>query len=160
MELIVSYINLLIDSLNQKKSVLTDIFEITNQQADIANEEHFSLDVFEETLNKKEQLITQITMLDDGFNSLYERVRHDLLKEKDNYKGKIQQLKTLISEVAELGIAIQVQEEKNKLIIEKQLSKHKKEIRKFKNSRKSVNNYHKNMKNTHNGQSYFVDKKN
>lgn len=155
-----SYIEMLINALHEKKTALKNVLQITYNQAEIVNQDDFKLEKFEETLNEKEVYIKKIQLLDDGFTGIYERVREQLLDNAKNYKQPIEQLKNLISEIAELGIEIQVQEQKNKQVLEKCLKKQKKEIKSFKKSRISVSNYYKNMNKTYSNQSYFMDKKN
>lgn len=155
-----SYIEMLINALHEKKTALKNVLQITYKQTEIVNQDDFKLEKFEETLNEKEVYIKKIQLLDDGFTGIYERVREQLLDNAKNYKQPIEQLKNLISEIAELGIEIQVQEQKNKQVLEKCLKKQKKEIKSFKKSRISVSNYYKNMNKTYSNQSYFMDKKN
>ncbi|TCT14048.1 hypothetical protein EDC18_107117 [Natranaerovirga pectinivora] len=160
MEETTSYIEILIDSLKQKKAVLIKIKEENHKQADIANKEDFKLEEFEDTITQKDSLIKQIGVIDDGFNIVYDRIRNTLIKEKDKYKDKIIELKHLVSEIAELSVSIQVEEQKNKSAIERKLSSYKKHIKQFKTSKKTATSYYKNMNNQSDSQSYFVDKKN
>ncbi|MFP4697143.1 MAG: hypothetical protein ACLFMO_00400 [Eubacteriales bacterium] len=155
-----SYIEILIDSLIQKKALLLKLNKETKKQAKIANKDEFKLIEFEETIKEKEKLLKQVELLDNGFNGIYERVRHDLINSKEQYKDKIIEFKKIINEISELSITIQVAEERNKNSIEKQLSKYKKEVKQFKQNKKSVTSYYKSMSKTHKGESYFVDRKN
>lgn len=156
---VVSYIELLIDGSKKKKDLLMRLYEITKEQAAIAKQEDFQLKDFNATISQKETCLKNIKVLDNGFNSIYERIRQDLLRDKLTYEEKLKELKALIGEIADIGFQIQVEEERNKQLIERQLSRHKKEIKQFKTSRKTVTSYYKNMKNTHKDQSYFLDKK-
>ncbi|TCK93395.1 FlgN protein [Natranaerovirga hydrolytica] len=156
---ITNYIDMLIESLKQKKDVLIQIKEQNQRQSEITKKEVFKLEEFDNTIKAKDKLIKKISVLDDGFNTIYERIRVELLGNKLKYKNKIEELKKLVSEVAELGISIQVQEEKNRQSITQSFKDKKKEIKKFKNSKASATTYYKNMNNVSKEQSFFLDKK-
>lgn len=72
MEDIQNYLKVLSDSLEQKKTVLTQILEVTKRQEQlaIAQAEAFSEIEFSNTVNEKEVLIARLNQLDDGFLSV------------------------------------------------------------------------------------------
>ena len=114
-------LSILEDSLKKKKDILAAIKEENEKQESALKEEPASFDDFEASVDKKSTLIEELMHLDEGFESVYERIRDKLLAERDSYRAKVTALKTLISEVTELSVGIQAQEVRNKALVEKVL---------------------------------------
>lgn len=108
------YIQILIQTLSRQKSVLQDILEVTKEQGKIAAGEEFDEKAFEETLTKKEGLITRLNETDDGFVSVYGRVRNEVKGNTDLYKEELKQLQSLIKECTDISVEIKVLEERNR----------------------------------------------
>lgn len=154
-----TYLNILIDSLDEKSDVLKDIYEVTKRQNEYVNQEKIELDEFNVFITEKQQYIDALEILDSGFQSTFDRISEELKQNTDLYKDKIKLLKDKITSVSEIGIEIQVMEEKNKNKIEDHFNNKKRKIKTFKKSKKTATNYYKNMNNSFRGQSYFVDNK-
>lgn len=52
-------------------------------------------------MEQKDGLIQKLTALDDGFETLYERVKEQLSTNKDAYKNQIKRIQELITKVTE-----------------------------------------------------------
>ena len=72
-----NYIQILVSTLQKQVGVLKEILELTKEQRRIADHSDFDEAMLEETLNKKEVLIAKLNELDDGFASVYGRVRKE-----------------------------------------------------------------------------------
>lgn len=154
-----TYIDILIGTLNRKNHILEEIMKLTMLQERYLNEPDMDMDFFDDTLEKKAELIRGLDDLDDGFEAIYERVSEELKTRKENYKDKILKLQVLIKEVTDKGIRLEALEQQNKLKIETYFSSKKKEIKEFKKSNESVANYYKSMADNPQGESFFLDKK-
>lgn len=154
-----SYINILLDALQQKKHALIEIKSITEKQSQIVKQDNFSFEDLDKTIEKKDEYIKKINIIDDGFDTTYDRIRQELMNNKDKYKDSIIKLKTLITDIAELGVEIQVIEQRNKNSLDIIFSQKKNKVKTFKKSKAMVSNYYKNMNNAHTNQAYFMDKK-
>ena len=74
-----SYLDMMEESLNQKVEVLESIVKENEIQKQILEDEgHFDGDGFNATIGRKGELIGRIETLNDGFESLYERVKEEL----------------------------------------------------------------------------------
>lgn len=154
-----TYIDILIGTLNRKNHILEEIIKLTMLQERYLNEPDMDMDFFDDTLEKKAELIRELDDLDDGFEAIYERVSEELKTRKENYKDKILKLQELIKEVTDKGIRLEALEQQNKLKIETYFSSKKQEIKEFKKSNESVANYYKSMTDNPQGESFFLDKK-
>ncbi|WP_113672556.1 flagellar export chaperone FlgN [Vallitalea guaymasensis] len=154
-----TYLNILLDSLDKKSDVLKNIYEVTRKQSEYVNNNKFDLEEFNEFMAEKQKYIEEIAILDSGFQSTFDRISNELEGNVHLYKDKIKLLKNKITSVSEIGIDIQVLEEKNKVIIEEHFNNKKREIKTFKKSKKTATNYYKNMNNSFKDKSYFLDQK-
>lgn len=154
------YLDILIESLDKKSRILNDILELTKKQQQAINEEELGLDEFEKLMDSKQKLIEEIQLIDSGFQSTYDRIKENISKQIDLYREEIIQLKQNITKASEIGIAIQVLEERNKQNIENHFKKGKNKVKTFKKSKSTAANYYKNMNKLQENQSYFLDKKN
>lgn len=154
-----TYLNILLDSLNKKSDVLKKIYDVTRKQSDYVNNNEFDLEEFNKFMAEKQQYIDTIEILDSGFQSTFNRISKELEGNINLYRDKIKLLKDKITSVSEIGIDIQVLEEKNKVLIEEHFNNKKREIKTFKKSKKTATNYYKNMNNSLKDKSYFLDQK-
>lgn len=154
-----NYIAILIQSLEKKVSVLEEISRENKKQREVLQEEDLDLDAFQATADKKEELISQVGFLDDGFEKMYGRVKDVLEEEKQSYKQEIIRLKELIVKVTDLTMTIQKEEWDNRKLVEQQFSTSKKKVRQMKDTKQVARQYYKNMAKLNYVDPQFMDKK-
>lgn len=108
-----SYILILLDSLRKKDEILKKLLQKTQEQTLILTEKEIDADAFEKSISEKEELIAQITRLDEGFESVYGRVREELNEFRDDYAEEIREMQSLISSVTDKNVSIRTLEERN-----------------------------------------------
>ena len=79
-----------------KKDILEKVIVLSEAQNGILAAAEFDEKAFRENIDEKEELIDKIERLDDGFNSLFARVKETLDGHKDEYKSEITVIKELI----------------------------------------------------------------
>ncbi|MDD7402606.1 MAG: flagellar export chaperone FlgN [Butyribacter sp.] len=159
-EQVVVYLSIMKDSLQEKEEVLKDILAVTKRQEEILNQETVDADAFDETLNKKGKLIKRMQELDNGFESLYQKVSPVLQAEKERFKPEVLELQNRIRGLTDYSVKIQALESRNKTRFADFVAAKRKEIKEFKVSNKTANSYYQNMANQHHQwQSYFMDQK-
>ncbi len=141
------YVGILSDSLKRKKAYLDEIAELTVKQGELAAQDKFDEEAFGETVDKKETLINNINEIDKGFTSVYDRIRENLLQEKDIYKVELKNIQALINSCMDKGNEIEVLEERNRQKLEVIFAGERKNLRQVKNSRSVANRYYKTMAN-------------
>lgn len=109
-----SYIQMLLDTLQKQQQTLEEVLQITKKQSDIAIAPEFDELQLEETLNRKEILIAKLNQLDDGFSSVYGRIRNVMIAEKEAYANEIKSMQEIVKCCTDLGIEIRVLEERNR----------------------------------------------
>lgn len=159
MSTIETYLNILIDSLNNKIKYLNRILELTKKQEELIKNTELDLDSFEKIMDEKTKHIEAIEVIDAGFQSTFDRIKDILTNQTNIYANELKQLKEKIALASDVGISIQVLEERNKINIQRHFSGKKTQVKNFKKSRATAANYYKSMNKMQPGQSYFMDQK-
>ena len=155
-----TYINVLIDTLQKKKSVLEQIQIATEQQKFLMQQEGFDETQFHQMMEQKDKLLQELEKLDNGFEQIYERVGLALKHNKELYKDEVLIAQQLIQDIMDLSVGIQALEEQNKQRFAACMTAKRGKIREFKVSNRAAANYYKNMPSIHQtGHSYFMDQK-
>lgn len=153
-----NYLQIMIDSLIKKKDILQKIVEYNTEQESILKEAEFNGDAFQKNMELKSECIDELNRLDEGFQMVYDRVKEDVQMYKQNYKPDIERLQQLIREVTSLSAAIQTQEARNKLQVERRFRQLREETKTAKRSMSMANQYYKNMAQI-SSEPQFMDKK-
>jgi len=152
-------IQLLMDSLEKKKGILKDILTKSRQQGKIASSEKFDMEQFDQLVDEKADLIDQMDEMDRGFDATFNRIREELLSNKDAYKKEIACMQDLIKETVDLGAQIHATEARTKESMERALKINRQELLKRRTSSKSVRDYYKANSQLNFAGSYFIDQK-
>ena len=140
-----SYIDLLTDSLKKKIILLKEITELNIRQKEAVASEKFDIEEFDAVSEDKGRLLDEINKLDDGFETLYNRVSEELKANKIQYSDKIKMMQGLIQEIMELTTSIEAEEKRIKSSVEGQFIKIKQSIKETRKNSRAVSNYYKNM---------------
>ncbi len=143
-EMITSYLQIMSDSLDKKKKVLLEIKAVNKKQGALIAEEELDMEAFDQTMNEKDPLIEKINELNDGFEATYQRVRDELMANKEQYKSWIDSFKNKISEVMDLSVSIQAEEERNRQGVARHLQNERLKLRQGKQSMKAAMDYYRN----------------
>ena len=141
-------VDLLVDTLTKKKQLLTEIRKYTIDQKAILSIEDFDLRAFNNIMSNKQVRIELLSKLDAGFEATFERVRNVLSTQPDIYRESILAMKTLIKEVNDIGIEIQVQEERNRSNFDAKSKGLKSEVKSLRTHKSAMKKY----QNTYNSQ--------
>lgn len=153
------YVNILADSLQRKKSALENILELTKEQQSLLKGDCFRDEEFKSIIEKKERFIRQLTELDAGFETIYQKVKNELEADRTKYKDDIIKMQHLIIEITDLSVEVQALEKQNKIQLEIMIANRKDKLRSSKMSNQGVSSYYRNMANTFQTQSHYVDRK-
>ena len=157
--MIESYLDILEQSLIKKADILREISDYNNAQEELFKRQGVSLEELDENMDEKDRLIRELVKLDDGFENLYARVREQILDGKDKYAEQIRRIQSLISKVTEQSVSIQVQEARNKKLIEEYFAKEKSQIRQGRKASKTAYSYYKSMSNADDTSFSILDQK-
>lgn len=137
-------VKILVDTLEKKKQLLTEIDNYTKEQANILSAPDLDLRAFNNIMSNKQVRIDLLMRIDDGFEATFDRVKTVLTTQPGIYKEAILKMKTLIKEVNDLGVSIQVQEQRNKLTFDTKTKSMKSEVKNFRNHKSAMNVYQNN----------------
>lgn len=157
--MIENYLGILESSLEKKAIVLDEIGDYNDKQQQLLKQEKVSMEELDANMEEKDVLIQKLTDLDEGFETLYERIREQLLTNKDAYKEQIKRIQGLISQVTDKSVSIQAQESRNKKLIEDYFAREKNQIRQGRQASKTAYNYYKSMSNVDDVASSILDQK-
>lgn len=139
------YVQILVDSLNKKVLILEEILRQNILQAEAAGKETFDMEAFEDTVDKKDELINNLTALDNGFEAVYNRVRDELMKNRSSYADQIRTMQQMVQRIADKSVEVQASEARNKNLVETALRNARKQFGQGMTSVRAASDYYKNM---------------
>ena len=154
-----NYLNILEESLQKKLQVMAKIQDYNLRQQEIFRSDNVELDKFDEYVSEKGALIDELTALDNGFETLYEKVSAELKENREKYAEQIKRLQELVSRVTEESVSIQAQEARNKKLVEDYFRRERTTLGRNRKSSKAAYDYYKNMSRTNVVQPRFMDNK-
>ncbi len=136
-----TYITALIESLEKKISVLDEIIIKNREQADLLKAEPFSFADFDRNTEEKGVLIFRLEKLDDGFESLYARVKEELDTNRAQYADEIHRMQDMIREITDKSASIQADEARNKAALEQVFKAERARIKSGRSGVKALQSY-------------------
>ena len=157
-----SYVNILIESLKEKNDVLDEIAAEDAVQAGLFKAGEPDLDAIRESQDKIGVLAGRLDKLNEGFESVYERVRGELQNNKELYRDEILVMQELISTITGKAVKIEAEQNRNKANAEKMFKDKRDSLKGQRNTVQKLNLYANQMHNVvPKGQldAAFLDKK-
>ena len=156
-----NYVNIMLQSLKKKVTVLNQIIELNRQQKILLDDPNLPPESLEQNLSDKDQMIRKLNELDEGFEELYNRVKDELQAQRAQYVSQISQMQDLIKEITEKSAMIQTQELRNKEKAMQKFSGIREQVKGVRNSQKVVKQYYQNMmkQNSYTGASVVDNRK-
>lgn len=152
------YIKILIESLQKKEKILNDLYDLSIKQAEAVKVEDPDWDEFTLIVDKKGTLIDSINSLDEGFDTLFGKVKSELETNKDKYTSEISQLKVLVKSVTEKGADLEALERRNKDLIEQSFARSRQKIKQSKVGTQAAMQYYQKMNKINTVDPQFLDK--
>ncbi len=155
------YLDLLEESLVKKSAILDKIEEFNLKQKDIFTKsgDDPDFDKFDSYVEEKGKLINELNALDNGFETLYERVADTLKENKRDNADRIRRLQDLIREITDKSSSLQSQERANRELMEDYFQNAREQIGKGRNSLNAAFNYFQTQRGVGGTESYYVDSK-
>ena len=154
------YIKMLEESLVKKIDLLKQLQGLNLEQKEILENYDSAPEELDENVDKKSFVIERLDKMDDGFQSLYDKVKEDLTSNKEAYATEIKNMQASITQIMDLSSDIQAAEAQNKELAKTRFSYVRKQIKETRHSQKAVATYYSSMmNNTGYEDSQFWDKK-
>ena len=154
-------LDMLEDSLKKKIDIMK-LIELENEkQRDLLkNSDEVDGASFDDILDTKGDYIEQLISLDDGFQSLFDRVKKEVGDHKDQYAEQIKRMQELIVEITGLSASIEAAERRNKKLAEEYFSRARQKMNYSRQTSAAAFNYYQTMNNFKNVPPQFIDDKN
>ncbi len=140
-----TYLTAMIESLEKKVAVLDEIIKKNAEQAALLKEEEFSFDKFDKNAEEKGVLIFRLEKLDDGFESLYAKVKEELDANRAAYSDEIRRMQELIQSITDKSTSIQADEARNKAALEGIFKNEREKLRAGRSGVKALKSYNQAM---------------
>lgn len=159
--MISSSLDMLEESLIKKLDILSKIEEENEIQKEVLlSMDQERLSEFDQGVDRKGELIDQLDLLDDGFQTLFDKVKDEVNKDKERYKDKIRSMQELIRQITGKSASIEASERRNKKLAEKYFSSVRQELNTSKQTSAAAFNYYRTMNNFKDIPPQFMDNKN
>lgn len=153
------YLQVMIECLQKKNDILDQVLELDRKQAALSIDPSMNMEEYDETMDQKGKLIEQLEKLDDGFVTTYELVKDEVISNKEQYKGQIQQLQELIRSATDKGVAVEAQEKRNKAALDVVFRTKRQQLKQVKVSNSAALKYYKAMSRINNVDPQLMDRK-
>ena len=143
--MIEQYLDAMIQSMEEKTVCLNGLLRMTEQQAEALKEDKPDWDTFDRLIDEKAEAIDRLEKLDEGFQSVFEKIREELEPQKSRYRERIAKLQEQIRRVTEQSNALIAGEQKNKTLMEQSALAERRRIRQTRANAKVASNYYNSM---------------
>lgn len=154
-----NYLKVLEESLEKKLQILQQLQEYSEEQQKVFQAPTVDLEKFDEYVDKKDKLIAELTILDNGFETLYRNVSQELEGNREKYAAQIKQLQELVTRVTEQSVSIQAQEARNKKLVDDFFRRERANLAQSRKTSKAAFDYYRSMSNTNVQSPQFLDNK-
>lgn len=154
------YLKMLDQSLDQKKQMLDEMIEMTAAQKASLEKDQVDWTGFDDLVGKKAEMIERLDRMDDGFESVYDRIREELVRDKEQHKEFVTEIQKKIQAVSDASAALMAAERRNKELVEVKMADEKKKLQQRKTTSKVASNYYRSMNKVNLIDPQLMDKKN
>ncbi|SFQ39733.1 FlgN protein [Butyrivibrio proteoclasticus] len=154
-------LDMLEESLVKKIEVMKNIEEENEKQKTLLkNPNEVDVEAFDKILDDKGELIDRLLKLDDGFQSLFDRVKDEVGDNKEKYKDQIKRMQEYIQEITGMSASIEAAEHRNKKLAEEYFSSAREKMNFSRQTSAAAFNYYQTMNNYRDVPPQFMDNKN
>ncbi|MDE6846663.1 MAG: flagellar protein FliT [Lachnospiraceae bacterium] len=150
---------ILLQSLEKKNKLLDQMILQNSVQEGILKQEEFDMDAFDASIDQQSFYVEELDKLDQGFETVYDRVREELMNNKEQYSTEIKRMQEQIQQITDKIVTLNAGNMRNKMLAENQFKKKQREIGSGVSKNKVAKNYYNNMNNLNYVSSYFYDNK-
>ena len=150
---------ILVESLEKKSRILDEIIRENETQELLFKQEDLDMEALDASSDRMGALADKLELLDEGFESVYDRIRQELIYNKAAYREEIKRMQALIAEITEKVVGINAARMRNKLQAENHFKKSRQQIGRASSKMKASQNYYNNMNRLSYVDSQFYDTK-
>lgn len=154
-----AYLDMLQDSLKKKLEILDSIMRHQREESDMLKMGSMDMETFDQNINEKVALAESIDSLDDGFEQVYDRVREEMINNREKYAVQIKAMQNMIADISEKNVLIQAEENRIRLEVDNYAKRESAALRQRRDNGRAARSYYNNMKKLNYVDSQFMDKK-
>lgn len=154
-----AYLDMLQDSLKKKLEILDGIMRHQREESDMLKMGSMDMETFDQNINEKVALAESIDSLDDGFEQVYDRIREEMINNREKYAAQIKAMQNMIADISEKNVLIQAEENRIRLEVDNFAKRESAALRQRRDNGKAARSYYNNMKKLNYVDSQFMDKK-
>lgn len=152
-------VQILLQSLEKKNQILDQLISHNELQEQLLKEEELNLDQLDQMLDEQGRLVEELDQLDQGFEALYDRMREEIIGNKEKYRAQIGRMQECIQQITAKIATINADNMRNKMLAENQFRKQKQAIGQNKSIKRVATNYYNSMNNLNHVPPQFYDSK-
>ncbi len=141
------YVKMLEDSLDKKVELLRQLQGLNLEQTNILEDYDSTPEDLDENIDRKGAIIDRLDRMDEGFQSLYDKVKEELVSNKEEYAEEIKHMQETITLIMDVSSDVQAKELLNKEKAKTRFSYVRSQIRETKHGQKAVASYYASMMN-------------
>ncbi len=153
------YIDMMLESLQKKESVLISLLGKSEEQKEVLSAEEVDWDVFDQLTTDKGELIDELLKLDEGFETLFERIKEPLTQKKELYKTEIGFMQATIRSLTDNSAKLEALEQRNKKLVETRMAEIRQNIKQSKLGSQAAMQYYQRMNRINTLDPQLMDKK-
>lgn len=155
------YVKMLEESLLKKVELLKQLQGLNQEQREILEDYETTPEELDDNIDRKSQVIDRLDKMDEGFQNIYDKIKDDLVANKEAYADEIKHMQELITQITDLSADVQAKELQNKDIATARFTHIRGQIRETKHGQKAVASYYASMMNNtgYEGSQFWDQKK-
>lgn len=150
---------ILLQSLVKKNELLDQMIRQNSVQEELLKREEFDMDAFDAAIDKQGHYVDELDKLDRGFEAVYDRVRNELMTNREHYRDEIARMKEQIQQITDKIVTLNAGNMRNKMLAENQFKKRKIAIGSGVSKNRVAKNYYNSMNNLNAVAPQFYDSK-
>ena len=150
---------ILLQSLEKKNQLLDRMIRQNGVQEELLKQDEFDMDAFDTAIEQQSSYVEQLDVLDRGFETVYDRVREELIENKERYREEITRMKEQIQQITDKIVTLNAGNMRNKMLAENQFKKKRQEIGTGASKSRVAKNYYNSMNNLNYVSPQFYDNK-
>lgn len=152
-------VQILLQSLEKKNQILDQLISHNALQEELLKEEELDMDRLDEMLEEQGRLVEELDRLDQGFESVYDRTREEIIGNRERYRTEIGAMQEHIQQITAKIATINAGNMRNKMLAENQFRKQKQAIGQNKSIKRVAKNYYDSMNRLNQVSPQFYDSK-
>ena len=152
-------VQILLQSLEKKNQILDQLISHNELQERLLKEEELNLDQLDQMLDEQGRLVEELDQIDQGFETLHDRMREEIIGNKEKYRVQIGRMQECIQQITAKIATINAGNMRNKILAENQFKKQKQAIGSSVSKTKVARNYYNSMNHLNYVTPQFYDSK-